>query len=83
MRVTWDSRVGRLEIEGSHKKGTPRIWTISVQAYKAAPGRDDLERMTMTVRPRGKVLLTALDAIVRSELKQYEPEFVTFQAVAR
>lgn len=58
MRVTWDSRVGRLEIEGSHKKGTPRIWTISVQAYKG------------DIRENLLVLLTALDAIVRDELRE-------------
>lgn len=77
MRVTWDSRIDRLEIEGSHKKGTPRIWTISVQAYKG-----DI-RENLLVRPRGKVLLTALDAIVRDELRDLQPDFVTFQAVAR
>lgn len=83
MRVTWDSRIGRLEAQGHHKKGTPRVWTIAVQAYKAIPGRKELERMTVTVRPRGKVLLTALDAIVREELKAFQPDFATFTAVAR
>ena len=83
MKVTWDSRIGRLEMDGKHKRGTPRVWTIAVQAYKAVPDRNELERLTMTVRPRGKALLTALDAIVRAELKEFSPDFVTFQAVAR
>lgn len=77
MKATWDSRISRLEVEGRHKKGTPRIWTISVDAHKAG------ERMRMVVRPRGKVLLAALDAIVRAELKEFAPEWVTFTAVAR
>lgn len=83
MKATWDSRIGRLEVEGRHKKGTPRIWTISVQAYKAIPGKEELDKLTMLVRPKGKVQLTCLDAIVRAELRDYQPDFVLFQAVAR
>lgn len=81
--MTWDSRIGRIEVEGRHKKGSPRIWTIAVQAYKAVPGRSDMERLAVTVRPKSKVLLASLDAIVRAELKEFQPDFVTFQAVAR
>lgn len=77
MRATWDSRISRLEVEGRHKRGTPRVWTIAVNAYKGN------ERLQMTVRPRGKVLLTALDKIVRDELREFAPEWVTFTAVAR
>lgn len=83
MIVKWDSRLARLETYGKHKKGTPRIWIISVQAYKAIPGKEELDKLTMLVRPKGKVQLTCLDSIVRAELRDYQPDFVLFQAVAR
>lgn len=65
MIVTYDSRIGRPQIRGTHH-GTPRIWLIQVRG----DGMPD----SITFRPSGKVRLLELAPLIEKYLTEYGEE---------